>query len=371
MKTDAHESRRGFLAAAAGLPSGRRELETRMLGKTGLKLTTLGFGCAWTSDASVFTRALDLGVNYFDTAPVYQNGNNEPMLRAGIGKRRKEVVISTKTEAGTKRDALAQLEKSLKELDTDHVDIWFLHSMDRPGGPGEELVEAQEIAKRQGKTRFIGVSTHRLAQTAPVILKTGKFDVVLAAYNFMMEPAVGHAAETLYKAGIGLIDMKAMAGGAANPRWPGQEGLPGRMRRPGVPAASLRWVLRNKMFSSSLVGMLSVDELEENLAAASGPFTDADGKLLASRFCDIGAEYCRMCGRCDGVCPNGLAVSDVLRSLMYADMYGQFAAARQEFLRLPAEARAARCVDCGECPVTCPNGVRIRSRLIKAQSWFA
>jgi hypothetical protein len=99
MSLDSLTSRRHFLAGALALPAVRLDLtprETqapskaegsglplRILGKTGLKVTVLGFGCAWTSSPSVFTRGLDLGINHFDTAPVYQGGNNEPMLRTG------------------------------------------------------------------------------------------------------------------------------------------------------------------------------------------------------------------------------------------------------------------------------------------------
>src|SRR5512136_1398230 len=130
MKLDSLTSRRHFLAGALALPAARldlalpdsanpsadsgKSLPTRVLGKTGLKVSVLGFGCAWTSNPSVFTRGLDLGINHFDTAPVYQGGNNEPMLRAGLGNRRQQIILSTKTEAGQKDEALRQLESSLK-----------------------------------------------------------------------------------------------------------------------------------------------------------------------------------------------------------------------------------------------------------------
>ena len=373
MKPNSGTPRRNFLAAALAFPAARLDtgLPVRVLGKTGLKVTTLGFGCAWTSDASVFTRALDLGVNHFDTAPVYQGGNNEAMVRVGIGNRRKQIVLSTKTEAASRAEALRQLERSLKELGTDYVDIWYLHGKDSPEGIRADLVEAQEIAKRQGKTRFIGVSTHRLIQTAPAILKTGKMEVVLAACNFTMDPAVEQAAASLHKAGLGLVNMKAMAGGPANARWPGQDALPRAFKQPGVPGASLKWVLARSVFTSALVGMLSRDEVEENIASALAPFTEADRKLLAVRLPQIRPLYCRMCGRCDARCPRGLPVAEILRYLMYAESYGQFPSARQHFQRLPQPVTRVRCADCAACPVHCPNGVMVRQRLAKAQDWLA
>ena len=387
MILDSQTSRRHFLASALALPTTRFDLSRavsqgssleqsgalplRVLGKTGLKVTTLGFGCAWTSDPSVFTRGLDLGINHFDTAPVYQGGNNEPMLRAGLGSRRKQIVLSTKIESSTKDEALRQLENSLRLLGTDYIDIWYLHGTDRPEAIKQDLVEAQAMAKRQGKVRFIGVSTHRLPLVAPTILQFGNMDVVLAAYNFTMGPEVEKAAESLHQSGLGLVEMKAMAGGRANVRWPGQDSLPRVFKRPGVPGASLRWVLKNSLFASALVGMLSMEEVEENVEHCLKPFTDADKKVLVARLEEIRPVYCRMCGACDDQCPRGLPVPDMLRYAMYADSYGQFPHARKYFQQLPESLRRVRCHDCLSCTVRCPNGVAVQQRLALTQEWLA
>jgi aryl-alcohol dehydrogenase-like predicted oxidoreductase len=371
--------RREFITAALGAvasgdATGLRAgdtLSTRVLGRTGLKVTVLGFGCAWTSEPSVFTCALDLGVNHFDTAPIYQGGNNEAMLRTGLGARRKQVVLSTKTEASSRSDALRQLENSLRNLATDYVDIWYLHGKDSPGGIRDELVEALVAGKRQGKTRFIGVSTHRLPLTAPRILETGVMDVVLAAYNFTMGKAVEEASASIHNAGIGLVEMKAMAGGHANPAWGPQQSVPEIFRRKDVPAASLRWVIRNPMYASALVGMLSMEEVEEDVAAAKTPFGARDEKILTARLERIRPVCCRMCGACDGACPQGVPVAGVLRCLMYAEGYGQFAFAREEFRRQAGTTAGVRCADCRICAVRCPNGVEVRERLIRAQECLA
>src|SRR5208283_1909164 len=139
-------SRRGFLSVGLALPlaglaskvglfqsemppagaNSPAKLEYRTLGKTGLKVTTLGFGCMITSDPSVITRAADLGVNYFDTARGYQQGNNERMVGAALGARRKKIVLSTKSHSPDKASLLKDLDTSLSELKTDYVDIWYL-----------------------------------------------------------------------------------------------------------------------------------------------------------------------------------------------------------------------------------------------------
>lgn len=81
--------------------------------------------------------------------------------------------------------------------------------------------------------------------------------------------------------------------------------------------------------------------------------------------------YCRMCGTCNGVCAKGVPVPDMLRFLSYAEGYGQFAMARERFLELPDHVRSIRCADCASCSVDCPNGVRVRERVARAQELFA
>src|ERR1039457_3806239 len=144
---------------AKALSSGP-ELRYKVLGKTGLKVTTVGFGCMVTSDGSVVERAADMGITYFDTARNYQSGNNERMVGAALKKKRKDLVLSTKTEGRTKEDALAQLDTSLATLSTDFVDIWYLHGKTKPVDVSDGLIAAQKIAKKAGKIRFAGVSPH-------------------------------------------------------------------------------------------------------------------------------------------------------------------------------------------------------------------
>ena len=125
-----------------------------------MRVTRVAFGCMTTSDQSVIERAADTGIVYFDTARVYQGGNNERMVGAALKKYRDKVYISSKTLAKDRKPAMADLETSLKELQTDHLDIWHLHSRSTPDTVTDELLEAQRNAKRDGKIRFAGVSFH-------------------------------------------------------------------------------------------------------------------------------------------------------------------------------------------------------------------
>lgn len=339
----------------------------RTLGQTGLKVTTVGMGCMITSDPSVVERALDTGINYFDTARSYQHGNNERMVGAALGTRRKDVVLSTKTEARDKQGALQQLETSLRELNTDYVDIWYLHGRSSPEEAGDDLIEAQQAAKKQGKIRFAGVSTHDVAKMAPWMAQRGVFDVILATFNFSMEANAGDALALAAKSGMGVVAMKVMAGGFR--RQHAGTPLHEKMNQPGTPLAMLKWVINKPYVATTIPSMTDMDQLEENLKAMEQQYSDADEKLLALHLDTITPLYCRMCGRCEGACEKGLPVADMLRSLTYADGYGQFALGRERFFELAGD-RGVRCADCGMCTVHCPHGVNVAGRLARAQELF-
>ncbi len=375
-------SRRNFLAAGLALPAANaipnalspaapafepaaNGLAYRVLGKTGLKVTTVGFGCMITSDPTVITRAADMGINHFDSSRWYQKGNNERMVGAALGSKRKDIVLSTKVDAETKEGALKELDMSLKELGTDHLDIWYLHGKDSPEGMKDELIEAQEIAHQQGKVRFLGVSTHRLPRITEAVIKTGKMQVVLATYNFTMDAAMEESIAALNKAGVGVVAMKVMAGGTR-----GKNPKPQLLKQNG-PSAALKWVLKNQGVATTVPSMTDIEQLEANFKAMSEGFSGADQQVLNARLEEIRPEYCRMCGRCDGKCPQGLPVADVLRYLTYAEGYGQFPLGRERFLEMPEHLTKVRCGDCTSCPIRCPNGVRVTERLIRAQELFA
>lgn len=398
---ESSSSRRGFLAAGLALPAaaagatpqaGTVKLAHRDLGRTGVQVTTLSFGCMTTSDASVIEHAADVGIVHFDTARSYQGGNNERMVGAALKSRRKKVVISSKSASRTRQEALADLETSLRELGTDYLDIWYLHMKNEPAAVTEDLLEAQRVAKKQGKIRFAGVSTHfNMDGMLAHLAKLGQTDVALTTYNFAMRSVAADrnadtsAAKTdmtaaireARKSGMGIVVMKTLAGGTARvqrgDRLYGAEPsrLTKQLSQPGAAVAAIKWALRNESVDTAIVCMTDHEQLEENLRAMAEPFTSKDEALLAETLARIGPIYCRMCGTCKGVCERGVPVPDMLRFLSYAEGYGQFAMARERFLELPEKARTIRCADCASCSVACPNGVRVRERVGRAQELFA
>jgi len=356
-------------AALAPLRGSPVQPSYRILGKTGLKATTVGFGCMITSDASVIERAADLGINYFDTARGYQHGNNERMVGAALKRKRNDVFISSKTPSQSKQAALKDLDTSLRELGTDHLDIWYLHGKDKTGEVTDDLIEAQQSAKQEGKIRFAGVSTHAPKVLIPFLVKSGAIDVVLVTYNFTMDKDMNAAIEQAAKAGMGVVAMKVMAGGFRRVK-PGDPLMP-KLKREGAMLAALKWVVKNPNVHTTIPSMTDMDQLEENLKAMAEPYTPVEEKLLARQLEYISPLYCRMCGKCAGTCAQGLPVADVLRYLTYADGYGQFSLGREAFQELPSEVVEVRCTKCPSCTVTCPFGVQVASRLTRAQEIFA
>ena len=405
-------SRRDFLAAGLALPAtGLRsttrsslapggdqgkpdavKLTHRTLGKTGLKVTSLAFGCMTTSDPAVITRAAGLGINHFDTARSYQNGNNERMVGAALKDVRKKVIISSKSGAQTRTQLLSDLDTSLRELGTDYLDIWYLHMKNEPAQVNAELLEAQRVAKESGKIRFAGVSTHfNMDRMLAHLAQLGPVDVVLTTYNFAMRSVdaamnanpdapqtdMTTAIRAARKAGLGIVAMKTMAGGVSRvgrgDRLYGADPkvLSQRLSQPGVPVAAIKWALKNESVDTAIVCMTDFDQLEENLRAMAEPFTERDEKLLVAQLASISLSYCRMCGSCGGACERGVPVPDVLRFLTYAEGYGQFALARERFLEMPQQARDVRCRDCASCSFKCAYGVSVRDRLTHAQELLA
>jgi aryl-alcohol dehydrogenase-like predicted oxidoreductase len=350
-------------------PSGAPAFQYRTLGKTGLKVTSLGFGCMITSDGSVVERAADLGITYFDTARGYMGGNNERMVGAALKGKRQRVVLSTKTESRTKPDALAQLDKSLQELATDYVDIWYLHGKGSISAVSDDLVEALQAAKQAGKIRFGGVSTHSGQQDLiPWLAKNPNIDVILTSYNFTMPSYMDAVMAEAGKAGKGIVAMKVMAGGARGGR--GGDAGNGIMRRDGALGSALKWVLRNPSLGTTVPSMTDMDQLDANLRQMSIPFAAADEKILTARLREIAPFYCRMCGECAGQCRQGLPVEDVLRFVTYADGYGQFSLGRERYLELHPSHVSARCGNCSGCTVECPYGVKVAAQVTRAQELF-
>jgi len=374
-------SRRQFLQAGLALPAAglvsssgldpvlqeQPKVVYRTLGKTGLKVTGVGYGIGFKPVTEVVARAIDMGINYYDTSRDY--GESEEIFSKVIKGKRDKIVIATKSGRRRKADVLQDMDTSLKMLGTAYVDIWHLHARDTPASIPDEALEAMAQCKQSGKARFLGFSCHDPNNMADFLIKTKVFDVMQTTYSFAIGAGYRNAAvKKLQDAGIGVIAMKvvvALTGlnikDFANP--PARQGE--------GPLAGIKWVLSNPAIGTTVPFMQTIPELEMNFRAMSEPYTPKDEKLLYVLNEQIRPMYCRMCYECKGQCPKGVPVTDVLRFLAYNDFAGNYHQAVANFRGLGREIRDVRCNDCSECAIKCPNGVHVQERLGRAQELLA
>ncbi len=200
------------------------KIEKRMLGKTGQMLSMIGFGGIVVMDttpaqASAMVKlAIDAGVNYFDVAPSY--GNAEIMLGPALESYRKDVFLACKTTERTKAGSRKELEQSLKNLKTDHFDLYQHHAVTKmedvdtllgPGGAMETFLEA----RKEGKIRFIGFSAHSV-QAALAMMDRFDFDTILFPFNYATWFAGSFGPHVLARAQekkMGILALKSMAKG--------------------------------------------------------------------------------------------------------------------------------------------------------------
>lgn len=385
-------SRRSFLKAGLCAPAVKliperpgAPLQTtpavayRTLGRSGLKVSTVGFGCGFNPKPDVIARAIDLGVNYFDTARNY--GDSERIVGGALEGKRDKVLISTKTGGSTKEDIARQMDISLQMLRTDHVDVFLLHAKDSPERVTDDMIAALEDLKKQGKTRAVGLSTHDPNNVLDAVLRSGKLDVVQLTYSYPIGGIFRDAAiKKLHAAGIGLVAMKAviaisgirMMEEFAKGRTLMNMGIDFTPKKTGEAAlAAVKWVLVNPAIATAVVDPGNMANLETDVRAMTEPYTPQDERLLYALNERMRPLYCRMCYQCRGQCAQGLPVAEVLRFLAYNDFAGDFHHARAKFLELPEEIRSVRCRDCRSCTVRCRNGVAVRDRLARAQELLA
>ena len=339
----------------------------RTLGRTGLKVTTLSFGAMLTPEPEVIRFGLDMGINYVDTARRYLNGRSEDVVSTAIKGIRDKVYVATKTQptSNTKEAIMKDVETSLMNLQTDHIDVIQFHSLDSPQRAFiPEVREAYVKLREQGKVRFFGVTTHtNQAEVIDAVVNDPEkfFDTVLVAYNFKTETSVKEAIARAKAADIGVIAMKIQMGGYRTRE-------DAKSITPEQAAANLKWVLQDTNVSNAIPGIRTVEQVTQMVSVMGKKLTKADERILRSYAQAIDPYYCRLCGQCESTCPNGVGISTVNRALMYAQGYKEYALAKATFDEAP---KAALCSTCSGCVARCVNGLNVAEKMRQARSFFA
>jgi len=365
-------------ACTSESPSSAGPMRYRVLGRTGLRVSEIGFGGYPVDDPDVLHYAIDHGINYVDTAPSYRGGASEETIGKVMKTRRHEVVLATKWRPYSKtsrEEMLESLNASLKRLQTDHVDLIQVHQVGRASG-GEsierlqnpELFEAFEIAKRQGKARFLGVTGHDgdLMEVMNYALDTDRFDTILCRYSFLDYPQQQELFRRAKAQNIGVIAMKTLAGAK------GENLKEFRTGKTTVKQAALKWVLSNPDITNLIISMRNIDQIKEYMAASGSALTREDHRLLEKYAERYSREYCRMCNQCEPACPQGVKIADILRYSIYFHHYGEQKQAMLAYAELPISGQAGSCLNCpAPCEALCPYGIPVRRELLKAHTALA
>ena len=325
-------------------------MKDRLLGRTGLKIKSLGFGGIPIQRVSemealqVVRRCYKLGVNYFDTARNYTV--SEKRIGQALEDVREEVFLATKSSRRSKEGVLEELEISLKNLRTDCIDVYQLHNVSSrdaweqvkaPNGALEALYEASDM----GKIQHAGITGHDPSLLTEIV-KEDIFETIMIPFNYLTSIPAEELLPLCHEMNVGTVIMKPFGGGAftnAN--------------------IALKFLLGDKNVDVVIRGMMSIAEVEENIAIASGTYTltNAELGLIEKDRVELGDQFCRGCDYCQP-CPQERPISMLLRWEVLEKRMGWSPRFENRFRE--GTAKASTCIDCGECESRCPYRLPIR-----------
>ncbi len=356
--------------------SGAQIVHKRQLGRTGFMVSDISIGTTQflrhADPEGLLREVLDRGVNYIDTSPDYGGSKSETAVGNVIAERKRdELFVVTKwcTAGGHVRQGsstesyLEALEDSLSRLQTDYVDLVHVHSCDtveRLLDPN--MLAAFEIAKEQGKARFLGVSTHtpNLEEVAYAAIDSNKFDVLMLAYHHGAWPKQKDIIKKAAQKNIGIVAMKTLKGAK-------HRGMIDFQKEDiSYTQAAFKWVMNDPGVACLVVSYFETQHVDEYIYASGKKLTENDVAVLRKYDDMIAGTHCfASCGDCLSSCPSSVAINDVLRHRMYFEDYGDQKQAMQLYAAL--ETNADACITCdAPCSGACPEGINIRERMIGA-----
>ncbi len=315
-------------------------MEHIILGRTGLKVNKNGFGALpiqridFQSARRLLRRAYANGFNFFDTSRIYTD--SEEKIGYALNDQRHMLLIATKTKASNREEFFRDLEESLTMLRTDYVDLYQFHNVSfcpRPGD-GTGLYEAMLEAKQQGKIRFIGITTHRLA-VAQEIIRSGLYDTLQYPFSYLADDREIQLVRDCKRANMGFIAMKALAGGLVS-----------------SPAAAYAFMMAFD-HAVPIWGIQRESELEQFISFSDlQPRLSGDILKIIQRDKEqIQGNFCRGCGYCLP-CPAGIEIPNAARMsllLRRAPVQEYLSPAWQEKMKL-----ITQCIGCRHCADHCP-----------------
>lgn len=365
-------------------------MQKRRLGRTGLPVSVVGFGgipiiaLSREKAEKVVRYAYEKGINYFDTARAY--GDSEEKIGAALKDVRDEVVLATKTHQRTKEAAArAGLKQSLRNLQTDRIDLAQLHGIDseevlKKAMSSEGSLNALEEAKAQGKIDYIGISSHNPHVLAKAI-RSGMVDTALVPLNVLDRRANEELIPLAKELDVGVVIMKAM-GGCGSPLryaqrgtrflgkpeidWPDPSEFIVHFGKDGDERAerSLRFVLAHDI-DTIIPGLRSTEEVDYVAKVVENFKELSSEEKVAYKFGELPPEpFCRDCCLCMP-CPDGVEIPTILRWDIYHSFYNIKEWTRKQYPKL--RTRVNSCTECGECEKKCPYHLPVINMLKEAE----
>jgi len=347
-------------------------MQKKILGRTGWAVSVIGFGAiklprvGMKECGDLLNRALDAGINFIDTADCY--GDSEEKIGQALKQRRQEFYLATKVDERDGPGVRRKLERCLRRLRTEWIDLLLFHDV---RGPEYEKIfnagglEEMEKARREGKISQIGISIHGSLSMMKQAVESKVFSALMVAYSAIDEDRLSaDLLPTAAAQGVGLIAMKPLAGGRLA-QFPARGWDPQFFKGESPAQLALRYVLSNPHITCAIPGMMTLDELEENIVVGRKlrELSTEEIRKFMENAGEAGKGFCRNCGYCLP-CPEGIPIPDVFRYENYYRYYGLKDWARSQYGSLSVNAQA--CSDCQQCLDRCPYGVSIPSNLKSA-----
>lgn len=371
----------------------------RQFGNCGFEASILGFGCmrfpVINRDNShideekaikMLHYAIDNGVNYIDTAYPYHGQTSEVLVGKALkGGYREKVKLATKLPiwlVKTPEDCDKFLDEQLKKLDTEYIDLYLVHALDK-----EKFKKVKELgiwdflcrAKESGKIKNIGFSFHDDVKTFKEILDTYDWDFCQIQYNYMDINTQAGDEGLAYAAskGVPVVVMEPLRGGklAKNP----PEEVMYELQETGMTPAelALRWVWNHPEVKVVLSGMGTMEQVQENLKTADKAYASSLTEKELKVVSDIRNSYnsrtkvgCTGCGYCMP-CPAGVDIPENFSIYNEAFIYDDLDSIKSYYNRMDEKKRASSCVKCGKCEKLCPQGIQIRKMLEEVNTVFS
>jgi len=326
-------------------------MPTRPFGKTGVNVPILSFGGSLHLPMLMLRNAYLRGVTYWDTASSYMGGNSEKRIGKYFDKYpkdRKKIFLVTKSHAWSTTGMTDDLNRSLERMQTDYVDLYFVHAISSIDELKEDIKTWAEKARAAGKIRFFGFSTHsNMASCLLGASKLGWIDGIMMTYNYRLMHTDGmkRAVDACAKAGIGLTAMKTQGGGQVKTNTDTELTIAGRFIKKGYTdaQAKLKAVWENPNITSICSEMPNMTILMANVAAAINKtaLSTRDINLLYQYAQETHSDYCAGCTEiCEPTINGQVPIGDVMRYLMYCRSYGDRYRGVISFNEIPKNVRS-------------------------------